>query len=45
MMSETQRGNRDNLEDTPDHLPDIKIFKVYDLVPISLEVISVKRKN
>ena len=45
MMSEIQRGNRDNLEDTPDHLPDIKIFKVYDAVPISLEVISVKRKK
>ena len=45
VMSETQRGNRDDLEDTPDHLPDIEIFKVYDVVPVSLEVISVKRKN
>ena len=43
--AETQRGNRDDLEDTPDHLPDIEIFKVYDVVPVSLKVISVKRKN
>ena len=33
------------LEDTPDHLPNIGMFKVYDMVVETLEAIPLKRKK
>ena len=33
------------MEDTPDHLPDIGIFKIQDVVDGPLEVLPLRRKK
>ena len=44
-LKQPKKGTGTILEDTPHHLPDIELFKVYDVITGPLEVIPLMGKN
>ena len=45
MFLKPKSGSSTYLEDSPDHLPDIGLFKLYDVILGPLEVIPLKGKK
>ena len=45
MFLKPKSGSNTYLEDSPDHLPDIGLFKLYDAILGPLEVIPLKGKK